>query len=98
MTVGSLLFGYIEGNVMLTGDAPYNWEDVENVLVEAGPYSAYPDATGEYQIVAYPGTWDVTATLYGYETQTETGVVVAEGATVTGIDFTMPTIYGMLMG
>ena len=40
---------FIEGNVTLTGSAPYNYEDVENVMVVAGAYSTYPDASGDYQ-------------------------------------------------
>ncbi len=98
MTVGNLQFGYIEGNVILDGALPYNIGDVTEVFVEAGPYSTYPDAMGDYQITAYPGTYDVMTTLYGYDTQTVTGVVVGEGATVTGIDFTMPCLYGMVSG
>ncbi|MCF8367628.1 MAG: carboxypeptidase regulatory-like domain-containing protein [Bacteroidales bacterium] len=98
MQVGDQDFGFIEGNVNLTGSTPYNFEDVQNVLVEAGPYWANPDASGNYQIVAYPGTFDVTATLYGYTQQTVTGVTVAPAGTVTGIDFTLPTIYGRILG
>ncbi|MCD4683189.1 MAG: carboxypeptidase regulatory-like domain-containing protein, partial [Bacteroidales bacterium] len=98
MTVGNLLFGYIEGNVFLDGSLPYNIGDVTEVLVEAGPYSTFPVANGDYQITVYPGTFDVVATLYGYDTQTAPGIVVAEGATVTGIDFTLPILYGRLMG
>jgi len=98
MTVGNLQFGYIEGNVELTGNAPYNYEDVQNVLVEAGPYSTYPDAMGDYQITAYPGTYDVTATLYGYTQQVTNGITVVEGGTVSDIDFTLPCIIGKLFG
>jgi len=98
MTVGDQLNGFIEGNVTLDGSAPYNIGDVTEVLVEAGPYSAFPDASGDYQIEAYPGTYDVVATLYGYETQTVPGIVVGAGATVTGIDFTLPILYGRIMG
>lgn len=98
MTVGDQEFGYIEGNVMLTGDLPYNFEDVENVLVEAGAYFTNPDSDGNYMITAYPGTYDVTATLYGYEMQTEPSITVVAGGTVSDVDFVMPTINGMLMG
>ncbi len=98
MSVGDQEFGFIEGNVMLTGSAPYNYEDVENVMVVAGAYSDYPDASGNYQIQAYPGTYDVVATLYGYEEQMEVGVVVTAGSTVSNIDFVMPTTIGRFMG
>jgi hypothetical protein len=98
MTVGSLAFGYITGNINLNGIAPYNFGNIQDVLVEAGPYSSYPDINGDYSITAYPGTYDVTAILYGYTQQAEPGIIVGEGATVPGIDFTMPCIYGRAMG
>ncbi|MCB2219671.1 MAG: carboxypeptidase regulatory-like domain-containing protein [Bacteroidetes bacterium] len=98
MTVGDEEFGYISGNVILDGAAPYNFEDVTNVLVEAGPYFTNPDASGDYTITAYPGTYDVTATLYGYTTQTTPDIVVTAAGTVSGIDFTMPCVMGYLFG
>jgi len=97
LTVGNLDFGHIIGNVFLDGAAPYNIGDVTQLLVEAGDYSAYPNADGDYDITAYPGTFDMTATLYGYTTQTAAGITVVEGGTVTQ-DFTMPCILGMFEG
>lgn len=97
MTVGNLLNGHIVGNVTLGGSLPYNIGDVTEVLVQAGPYFSYPDASGDYDILAYPGTYDVEASVYGYSTQTVNSVTVAEGANVT-VDFTMPCLYGMVSG
>lgn len=98
MKVGALDWGYITGNISLTGTSPYNFGNVEEVLVEAGPYYTNPDATGYYEITAYPGTYDVTATLYGYTQGTIPAVVVGEGLTVTGQDMAMPCIMGRVMG
>lgn len=98
MTVGNLAFGHITGTVVLGGSLPYNIGDVTQVVVTAGPYFTSPDATGFYDITAYPGTYDVVATLYGYETQTVPGIVVPEGVTVPNIDFTMPCLYGIVTG
>ena len=98
MTVGNLAFGHIQGNVFFDGIAPYNIGEITEVLVEAGPYFANPDANGDYDITAYPGTYDVTATLYGYTQQTVADIIVDEGVTVSGIDFIMPCIYGKLFG
>jgi hypothetical protein len=97
MTVGDLEFGFVEGTVTLDGSAPYNIGDVTEVLVQVGPYSGFPDATGFYSIETYPGTYDVTATLYGYETTVTSDIVVDEGATVT-VDITMPCLYGIVSG
>ncbi|MBL7105295.1 MAG: carboxypeptidase regulatory-like domain-containing protein, partial [Bacteroidales bacterium] len=44
LIVGSQPVGHILGNVFLDGIAPYNIGNVEEVLVEAGPYFAYPAA------------------------------------------------------
>ncbi len=98
LIVGSMQVGHIQGNVFLDGVAPYNIGDVTEVVIETGPYTTNPDANGDYDLTVYPGTYDVTATLYGYDTQTVAGVVVDEGATVSGIDFTMPCLYGIITG
>ena len=98
MTVGSLQFGNITGTVALTGALPYNFGDMTEVMITAGPYSTFPDATGFYNLPVYPGTYDVVATLYGYGTQTIAGVVVAEGATVANQNIIMPCVYGRIMG
>jgi hypothetical protein len=98
LVVGGLEVGYIEGNVLLDGIAPYNIGNVEEVVVSAGPYFASPDASGDYSIIVYPGTYDVVSTLYGYADATVTGVVVAEGQTVSGIDLVMDCLYGMFAG
>ena len=44
------------------------------------------DAAGFYSVVAPVGTYDVTASVFGYIGQTATGVDVTEGATTT-VDF-----------
>ncbi len=98
MVVGSLAFGYITGNVSFDGIDPYNFGNILDVLVEAGPYYTHPDINGDYSLMAYPGTYDLTATLYGYTQQMSPGVVVGEGATIPGMDFVMPCIYGRIMG
>ncbi|MFU8842679.1 MAG: carboxypeptidase regulatory-like domain-containing protein [Bacteroidales bacterium] len=98
MTVGSLQFGHITGNITLSGSLPYNIGDVTQVLVQAGPYSAYPNAAGFYDIAAYPGTYDVTATLYGYTEQATAGVVVTENIITPNVNFTMPCINGIIEG
>jgi len=95
--ISDLEFGHIVGNVLLDGSAPYNIGDVTEVLVAAGPYTANPDASGDYDITAYPGTYDVVATLYGYEVITVSDITVVEAGTET-VDFTLPCIFGILEG
>jgi len=95
--IGGQDFGHIVGNVLLDGPAPYNIGDVTEVLVAAGNYTGYPDASGNYDIEVYPGTYDVTATLYGYEVGMVPDITVIEGGTET-VDFTLPCIYGIVEG
>jgi hypothetical protein len=97
-TVGDLAFGHILGNVFLDGIDPYNIGDVTEVTIEAGPYYTSPDENGDYDLMIYPGTFDITATLYGYTQQSFPGFVVEEGITYADNDFTMPCIYGKLFG
>jgi len=98
MTIGVLEFGFIEGNIILDGILPYDIGDVTEVLVEAGTYSGFPAPDGDFSIPVYPGTYDVTFTLYGYESQTIPDVVVEEGTTVSDLDVVMPCILGIISG
>ncbi|WP_449343644.1 carboxypeptidase regulatory-like domain-containing protein [Streptomyces polygonati] len=50
--------------------------------VKAGDYSATSDATGAYRLDLQPGTYDVTASAYGYSAATTSAVVLTDGATV----------------
>jgi hypothetical protein len=95
--IGDEDFGNISGNVLLDGPLPYNIGDVTEVIVTAGSFWANPDASGNYDIEAYPGTYDVVATLYGYETQITADVTVIPNETET-IDITMPCILGLFEG
>ena len=67
-------------------------ESLEGVLVEALQDaqvidSDYSDANGEYEIAdLQPGDYDVRASKFGYETQTQYGVTVEENQT-TIVDF-----------
>ncbi|MCD4746594.1 MAG: FG-GAP-like repeat-containing protein, partial [Bacteroidales bacterium] len=83
--------GWIEGTVSLTGGTG----NIEDVVVTAGSISANPDATGLYSIGIYPGTYNVTASLDGYEAETVTDVLVEEGQTTDGIDFTLYPSVGL---
>lgn len=97
MTVGGQDWGYVEGYVTLEGSAPYNVGDITEVIVSTGLYSASPDATGFYSIEVFPGTYDVTATLYGYETTSAPDITVTEGGTET-VNFSLPILYGIIEG
>ncbi len=77
--------GTIEGNVVLNGGTG----NVTDVTVTAGGVTANPDASGNYVITIAPGTYDVTASLAGYDPETVEDVVVTEGNATTGIDFVL---------
>jgi len=79
--------GYLEGTVTLDGGDG----DVEDVEISVNGITTNPDATGFYSLDLYPGTYDVTASLYGYQTETEAGVVIIEDE-VTEVDFTLGNI------
>jgi len=83
--------GYITGLVTLEGGTG----DVEDVQVTAAYMTVNPDADGIYEIEILPGTFDVTATLYGYDPDVVSGVVVEEGATTSDVDLTLVAIVGV---
>ena len=77
--------GWIEGIVSLEGGVG----NIEDVIITAGSESTNPDATGFYSIEIEPGTYDVSATLEYYETDTILGVVVEGEIITSGIDLTL---------
>ena len=79
--------GYIEGTVVISDGAG----DVEDVVVEAGGETTNPAADGTYSLELQPGTYDVTATLAGYDTEVLLDIIVTEGNATTGVDFTLVT-------
>ncbi|MBW6516667.1 MAG: carboxypeptidase regulatory-like domain-containing protein, partial [Candidatus Cloacimonetes bacterium] len=80
--------GSIEGTVELTGGTG----NVTDVVVTANGISVNPEIDGTYAITIEQGTYDVTASLYGYQTETWIDVVVVEGMATTGIDFDLGNI------
>ena len=56
---------------------------IAGATVTAGENSALSDADGHYDIHAPTGTYDVTATAYGYGSKSVPGVIVAENQNVT---------------
>ncbi len=85
--------GYIEGTVVIADGAG----NVEDVIVEAGGETTNPAADGTYFFELQPGTYDVTATLTGYDTETIEDVVVTEGNSTTGVDFNLFTGSGEII-
>jgi hypothetical protein len=53
-----------------------------NILV-GGTYSTTTNASGVYSLIVPVGTYDVTASKFGYLPQTATGIVISDGMTTT---------------
>ena len=79
--------GFIEGTVEIAEGAG----NVEDVEVEAGGVIVNPLADGTYSIELNPGTYDVTASLDGYDTEVIEDILVTEGNATTGVDFSLVT-------
>lgn len=71
------------GEVVGTVTDSATGDPIAGATVTAGESSATSDADGHYSIHAPVGTYDVTASAYGYASKTVPAVVVAEDATVT---------------
>jgi hypothetical protein len=89
--------GFIVGEVEIEGIG-----NITSVLVGAGgistnPYAVLDPISGdvlyyEYSLEISPGVYTVTASLAGYETQTEENIAVISGQQTTGVDFYLPLI------
>nr|WP_223281226.1 carboxypeptidase regulatory-like domain-containing protein [Streptomyces sp. San01] len=51
--------------------------------IAAGDYRATTDAKGHYSLTVKPGTYDLTASAYGYASKTTSAVAVEDGGSVT---------------
>jgi hypothetical protein len=80
------VYGTIEGTVALDGGTG----NVEDAVVSTGGVTTNPAADGTYLIEIMVGTYNVTASLAGYESMTIEDVIVTEGNATTGVDFTLP--------
>ena len=74
--------GTLNGNVTLSGDG-----NLSDMMIVADNYATHPNSDGSYEIVLNEGTYNLVASLEGYEDY-EMEVVIAEGETTT-LDFEM---------
>lgn len=77
--------GVISGTVTLDGGSG----DVEDVIISAGSQVASPDNTGYYELQIGEGTYDVSASLDGYESAWIEAVAVTADQTTENINFTL---------
>ncbi len=82
--------GWIEGIVTLDGGTG----NVEDAEVTAGSLTVNPDANGIYSIEIAAGTYDVTASLEGYDTDTVNGIVVEEDIITPDVNLTLVETVG----
>ncbi|MEP6799327.1 MAG: carboxypeptidase regulatory-like domain-containing protein, partial [Lapillicoccus sp.] len=75
----------------VTGTVTSGGAAVVGATVTAGDYSATTDTTGTYSLTVPTGTYQMTATAYGFSTATKKGVTVTDGGSVTAA-FTLATV------
>ncbi|MGH3509944.1 MAG: carboxypeptidase regulatory-like domain-containing protein [Nocardioidaceae bacterium] len=76
--------GDISGTVTDAGtSAPIQGANVTATDSSGNSFSATADSSGGYDVVAPAGTYDVTASMFGYVSKTISGVVIATDQTVT---------------
>lgn len=80
-----IVFGYIQGNVSLSGGTG----NITQVVVSAGNNSTFPDPTGDYILQTQTGTYNVIASLNGFYPDTVYNVVVLEDQTTNNIDLVL---------
>ena len=91
LTCGTVNYGTLQGHVYDSYGSP-----IEGATVTAVT-SATTAADGSYTMSVPVGTYSVTASKYGYESQTVPGVVITDGATTTQ-DFTLTYIGAWVEG
>jgi hypothetical protein len=68
----------------LTGTVTDGANPIDGVTIEIpGGYSAITNSLGQYTMPMPVGTYDVTASKYGYLTSTEPGIDITDGGTTT---------------
>ncbi len=89
LTCGTVNYGTLQGTYDSYGSP------IEGATVTVT--SATTAADGSYTMSVPVGTYSVTASKYGYESQTVPGVVITDGATTTQ-DFTLTYIGAWVEG
>ncbi|MBK9099322.1 MAG: choice-of-anchor D domain-containing protein [bacterium] len=80
VTVDEATYGNLNGLVTNA----FTTNPLVGATVTAGPYSTTTNASGNYEFLnILTGTYNVTASKYGYASTTVTGVIVTDGATTT---------------
>jgi N-acetylneuraminic acid mutarotase len=74
------LSGTLQGTVTDSANNPISGAQVSVAPLGA---STVTDATGHYSLILPVGTYDVTASAFGYQSQTVNGVVITDGGTTT---------------
>lgn len=78
---------YISGTITIDG-----FGDLTTATVAAGDSMTYANADGTYMLEVLPGTYDVTASMAGYNPDTVTDVVATAGSTTENVDFALTVI------
>ena len=80
ITVEEATYGNLNGTVTNA----YTTDPIGGATVTAGSYSTTTNSSGYYEFLdILTGTYDVTASAYGYGSATATGVAVTDGGTTT---------------
>ncbi len=70
-------------HAVVTGTVTDGTAPLASAQVKAGDVTATTDGQGHYTLSVAPGTYDVTASKFGYASKTVAGVQVTDGQTVT---------------
>lgn len=68
-------FGTVTGNVELSAGSG----NISDVSIKAGNYIIHPDSNGDYELIAKPGIYDITASLDDYESAQISSVTINNG-------------------
>ncbi len=89
VTGAVLSSGRISGQIALNGDPQNPDNDMDDVVISVGDFSANAESDGSYELFVAPGTYNIAATLPGFSTDGVNNIAVTSGSDLISTNFAL---------